>query len=811
MKNWRLQNILSARINRSCYTLALLFMCALISSCGGSDEEKAQRFVEKGLVQLEQNNRETAKIEFKNALRLAPDLPEALYQMAIILEAERNWPKLEQHLTKLLKKSPDHVKGRLMLTNYYIGTGNIDAAKTHIKYLLKIAGDDLDVRVTNVGVLYRDGDTEAAKKENDLILKDFPKSVDALFFKAMDQIQNEDYSSALETLNKGIADAPDSLPLNLTKIKVLEHLSDWPAMVKVYEHLMELYPENAAPATSLSQGYASRNELDKAIAVLENFAIKNSSIEFFTQTVALVQKTQGADAAESKLAEYINTYPELEQLRIVQADLHLKTDRTNKATSDLEALLATTKSDEIKLACLGRLAKLDLLNGNNELAQQRTAKILKIDSHNETGNALSAHMLIKEGKPLEAIKLIRSALRSTPESAELLYTLGKAHESQEQWELAEENYGKAVKLAPQNTLQTLHFVEFLLKRDRKSYAERVLVPIIQAGTSNRKAITYFANLRIDSGHWAEAEKAVDALERLDGESIQTLTLKSQILLGKQDIEAAVKILEKLNSLDRQNSSFLERLTKAYVMLGRKAEAHKLLDERIKSDPNFVTPYMLKADLAKFDKNWGEAQKFYQKALHVQPDNESAHEQHILLFIGQKQYKEAQEAVLSAFGAFPAPPPSIRLLQARLYQLENKLDDSIKAYEDLLKSNPDLDLAANNLAILLQEKGGEENLQKAVQVANRFRQSQEPAFADTLGWLYIQTGNHEEGLALLRRAADKLPNIGEVQYHLGVALATTGKNELAEKALVKSIELAQPYSTKSAWLADAKSALDALDK
>ena len=49
----------------------------------------------------------------------------------------------------------------------------------------------------------------------------------------------------------------------------------------------------------------------------------------------------------------------------------------------------------------------------------------------------------------------------------------------------------------------------------------------------------------------------------------------------------------------------------------------------------------------------------------------------------------------------------------------------------------------------------------------------PAIADTFGWLLVQAGDAAKGLPLLRQATEALPNQPEIRYHWGVALAETG--------------------------------------
>jgi Flp pilus assembly protein TadD len=106
----------------------------------------------------------------------------------------------------------------------------------------------------------------------------------------------------------------------------------------------------------------------------------------------------------------------------------------------------------------------------------------------------------------------------------------------------------------------------------------------------------------------------------------------------------------------------------------------------------------------------------------------------------------------------------------------------QAYEKVLELNPRFPLAANNLAILYFEHGGDK--EKALALAQTAREAapEDPHIADTLGWMFYQRGVYQRAIALLKESVAKLPNNPEIQYHLGMAALKVGDNEAARKAL-----------------------------
>ncbi len=54
--------------------------------------------------------------------------------------------------------------------------------------------------------------------------------------------------------------------------------------------------------------------------------------------------------------------------------------------------------------------------------------------------------------------------------------------------------------------------------------------------------------------------------------------------------------------------------------------------------------------------------------------------------------------------------------------------------------------------------------------------------DTLGWILVKQGKHEQGIELLRKALELSPDSPDMRYHLAYALAATGDEQRARNEL-----------------------------
>ncbi|HKS36094.1 MAG TPA: tetratricopeptide repeat protein, partial [Verrucomicrobiae bacterium] len=65
---------------------------------------------------------------------------------------------------------------------------------------------------------------------------------------------------------------------------------------------------------------------------------------------------------------------------------------------------------------------------------------------------------------------------------------------------------------------------------------------------------------------------------------------------------------------------------------------------------------------------------------------------------------------------------------------------------------------------------------------------DPAAADTLGWILYQRGEYPSALSLLKESADRLPTEAEVIFHLGATHYMLGEEDAARIALQRALQL-----------------------
>ena len=123
-----------------------------------------------------------------------------------------------------------------------------------------------------------------------------------------------------------------------------------------------------------------------------------------------------------------------------------------------------------------------------------------------------------------------------------------------------------------------------------------------------------------------------------------------------------------------------------------------------------------------------------------------------------------------------------------YELMQDYDAAKLAYENVLAKWPNDIVAANNLAMLIADVWPTDKalLDRARVLVEEFRNSNNPALIDTLGWVQVRLGNIDDAAIILKKAVSLQPDNQQAQYHYAAAMSLKGLNDLARDAMGKAL-------------------------
>lgn len=772
-------------------SLALILSISIfgLTACA-SPEDKAKSYLENGMQLLEEGELAKANIEFRNALQLDRTLTKAIWGQALVAEQQGNHIKHFKLLNAVLLNEPENLEALVKTGRIFLLAGQLDKALEKSDAAMKIEPENLSALSLRASVLFKLDNKEGAVKLAKTIIAKDPDYVDALIVLAIERLDAKDAEKAIKYLDQGLKNNEKNVALQLIKIKALNSLSKLDLAEGVYKRLIDFYPKVPSFNYSLAQFYLKQDRKDDAENEFRK-VIKNNpdDIKAKLKLIQLLNVTKNTDTAKKQLIEFVNNEPTNYDLKFALVQFYISSKQLNLASETLSSITSSAADNEIVVKAMGVEAGLLLAKGQKDSAEKVITDILAKDSRNETGLILKSNINIDRQQYDAAISDLRIVLRDTPNSSRALFYLAKAHLLSGSPELADEQYLKAFKSSRFNAEYGLTYANFLLKRNQPSRAEKILQNILEKSPGHIPTMQILARTRLNLGDWIGAQQVADQIVRAGDKSNAAAQIQSAILAGKKDYDESISLLKRTYESTPGKIEPVVALVRTYLLAGKPVEAGNFLDATIKASPSNINARILRGQVYASQGQIDQAIATYQKAIELDPNNTAGHYNLAVSYIRNKEYDKANTALGNGLSAAPENF-LLRLTRAGVYEQLGKTNEAITLYEGLVKERPDADIVANNLSSLLTEnRTDKESLDKAYTLSQRFKRSEIPQFKDTFGWASYKVGKYSEAESLLKSAAEGLPNLPIIQYHLGMTYLAKENKALARKSLENALKLA----------------------
>jgi len=123
----------------------------------------------------------------------------------------------------------------------------------------------------------------------------------------------------------------------------------------------------------------------------------------------------------------------------------------------------------------------------------------------------------------------------------------------------------------------------------------------------------------------------------------------------------------------------------------------------------------------------------------------------------------------------------------LYEGKGDWQQAQSYYQQALNLQSDNAVAANNLAYILLEHGGDPNMALSLAQIGRKGMADSANSADTLAWAYFRTGAYSVAAPLLEEAVKRVPTNPTYHYHLGMVYQKLNDPARAKSAFEAAIK------------------------
>jgi Flp pilus assembly protein TadD len=311
---------------------------------------------------------------------------------------------------------------------------------------------------------------------------------------------------------------------------------------------------------------------------------------------------------------------------------------------------------------------------------------------------------------------------------------------------------------------------FLAKRE-PTRATAVFSRLVELAPKDARAHYMLGVALRAQGKAIEARKALETAVAIAPDYTEPMTELVSMALAERQPDAAVRRVKAQIALVPGSAGLQELLGVIHASMDERAGAESAFLAAIKLEPTGVGAYV----------RLGE------------------------LYGSSGRYDEALLKLNEAIRLSPRDLPT-RMLAAVVHERKGNLTRAQEAYEQILGLDSRFAPAANNLAWLYSEHGGDKN--KALALAQTAREvaPDDPRIADTLGWILYRRGLYQSALGLLTESAAKLPGDPVIQYHLGMTSLRLGKKDDARRALTAAVGSGMAFGGRD----DAAKALTGID-
>lgn len=769
-------------------SFALTCLVAVMIAACSSPEERAQSHYEKGMQQLEAKKYQLAAIEFKSALQLQEEHPGALRGLARIEEERNNWEAVAAILRKLVTLDPKDLDSRLRLVRLLVLHNALDDAGQ----LLDAAGE---ANARNSGVLALRGvvqvklnNLDEAYRLAETAVSEDPGNIEALMVRAAVRLSRNDAEGALKLLNAAPAKDADQIGVQLFKLKLYEKIGDQEKVEGVLLRLAAVYPAEREFRRQLVRYYVQRRDPERAEAEVRRIAKDNpTDVEASLDVIRFLNATKGKAAARAEIDTRVAAGGEVFPYQLMAVDLDLSSGDIANARRALEKLIDGVQGENA-LQARAKLAEILVSGREFSVADQVIAEILRKDERNTGGLKLRGVSRTERGDYTGAIADFRQALYDQPRATDIMLLLALAYERSGQIELADRQFAEALRTSNADAGVGLNYASFLQRRGNTDRAEQLLSELAARQPQNAVLWSRVGQLRLARQDWSGAQEAADTLRKLGTDVGVADQLLAASLSGQKQFDASVGVLQNAYSASPDSPRAMYALVSALMRAQKADRAVAFLAKVLDKDPSNADALVLMASVALAGNRPEEAKERLQKAIEVKPRDSMAYRALADLHLRQGKPEESIKVLQTGLGALPTDS-ALRLALAGALERKGDITAAITEYETLARAQPGSMIVSNNLASLLSDHATDPaSLERAYALALSLRKSEVPQFKDTLGWVHYRRGEYKEALSLLEDAAQLLPNLALVRYHLAMTYKAAGDSTKAAAELNKALEL-----------------------
>lgn len=787
--------------------LPAVFVVVLIAGCSGGEARKV-RHMEEGQAFLTARNYEKARLEFRNALQIAPNDSKVRYENGVAAEKLGNHREAAQFYQGAIDADADNAPARAALGRLYVLNGDPNQALETIKPSIDRHPDDADLLTVRAAARDVLKDLPGALADAQRAVQLTPKNEDAVAVLAGVYQLNGQSDKSLSLLQEAVAQIPSSTSLRLALAEQYVRLEQEPQAEAVLADLVRLEPSNRIHRLRLAQFYARQNRADDAERVLrQGIAAIPKDRDLKTSLVDFLAAHRSREVAEKQLQTFIATDPNDNQLRFALARFYEQGKDLPKAEAVYRGVISTSGLDGPGLSARDRLAELRSQQNDVPGAEKLLAEVLDKNPRDDDALFLRATLSLRKQDPKTAIADLRSVLHDQPNAVGVMRVLARAHLANGEPALAEETMRRAVDASPKDPAVRLDLAKLLIDLDKPQQARPVVDELIALQPNSIEARTVQYQIASANKDIPAAKAAADAIVAINPKVALGYFYQGTVAEFDKRWDDAIGLYSTALDMQPTAPEGLLAITRVLVDQKRVPEALKRLDDWSARYPQSAVALNIKGEALATQQRHVEAMAAYQAAMVREPKIFAGYLNLAEEQLRQHDQNAAVTTLQQGIGQVTYPE-RLQLMLGVLYERTGKPDMAISVYEAALKQSPGSAAVANNLAMLLvDDKKDAASIERAKHLTEHFPSSNNPQLLDTYGWVLYKHGDAAAAVTALQDASIRAPGLSVLWYHLGMAQLQSGQSDAARESLTRSLKSGNTF----VGIDQAKTTLDRLGR
>ena len=645
---------------------------------------------------------------------------------------------------------------QLGLAHYELG--DLKDAFRYLQKAQELDPADVDVRLKLGHIYLAAARPDDARAQAQVVLQTLPKNLDALGLMAGAARTPEEIVAATQQLEAVRTDLQGSAAFHLILADL--HLRSGRAdqAEAALREAVDRAPKSIEAHSALGQFYAGRRDnaqAERELKAAADLAPPGSAArvrlaEFYFRTGRRAERDHVVDEIIEKAPEYLPAWR-------LRASVAFSENRIDDSAKAVRVVLKKNPSDVDARLLLGRI---HLVRGNTDQAISELQWILRIDPRLPQVHYQLALAHLQAGNVQQAKQELREAVADAPGFVEATLLLADLNIQGGVGAAAISDLEGLVSRGSATPAAYGLLASAYLNQKEPARALAVARELTILAPKDSRGFYLTGLALVAQGKRAEARRQLEAALELSPALLEPLTQLVVLDLAENQPQAALDRVTRQAALAPMSGAHQALLGQLYLLRGERALAETTLLKAIELSPRLLEPYVRLGGL------YAEAQR----------------------------YDEALARFEQAAKARPKDPAPL-MLAGVVYEKQDKVEKAREAYEKVLALNPRFVPAANNLAWLHSERGGDRT--KALTLAQTARDlaPDDPRVADTLGWILYRRGVHQRALTLLKESASKLPDNPQVQYHLGMVFAQLEDRDNARRHLAQAVTSPEAFLGK----------------